>query len=66
MEIVETFTPASGPAPAPTPTPDPNRITAFDVIVYSESVQTVELDGTVYDSGTDPWKRAWTAFLGTP
>lgn len=38
-----------------------DRITDFDIIVYTESVQTTEIDsdGTVYDD----WKSAWKSFL---
>jgi hypothetical protein len=46
---------------------NPDRITDFEVIVYSESVQTVETGtGEVYDTDTETvpaWKRAWTSFL---
>ena len=40
-----------------------DNIKDFDIIVYSESVQTVEIDtsGTVY-TDTD-WKKAWKSFL---
>ena len=44
---------------------EPEHIKNFDVIVYSESVQTVEIkSGLVYDD-TDPdaWKTAWRSFL---
>ncbi|MCR4935713.1 MAG: hypothetical protein K5990_04425 [Oscillospiraceae bacterium] len=46
---------------------NPDQITDFDVIVYSESVQTVETGtGEVYDTEIETvpaWKRAWTSFL---
>lgn len=46
---------------------NPDQITDFDVIVYSESVQTVETGtGDVYDSDTETvpaWKAAWISFL---
>ena len=40
-----------------------DNITDFDIIVYSESIQTVELDtsGTVYKD--EDWKNAWKSFL---
>lgn len=40
-----------------------DNITDFNIIVYSESVQTVELNesGTVY--ADDQWKDAWKSFL---
>lgn len=46
---------------------NPDQITDFDVIVYSESVQTVEPGtGQVYaptEGHPDAWKDAWKAFL---
>lgn len=46
---------------------NPDQITDFEVIVYSESVQTVETGtGDVYDSDSETvpaWKAAWISFL---
>ncbi len=56
----ETAVPPSG------QTANVDKITDFDVFVYSESVQTVETKtGTVYDSATDDnaWRNAWKSFL---
>ena len=41
---------------------NPDQIKEFDVIVYSESVQTVEIaSGTVY--AAEEWRKAWRSFL---
>ena len=44
---------------------EPEHIKNFDVIVYSESVQTVEIQsGAVYaDTDANAWKAAWRSFL---
>ena len=47
---------------------DPDQITEFNVIVYTEGVQTVEIAmGEVYGPATaeapTPWKTAWRSFL---
>ena len=48
-----------------------DQITDFDVIVYTESVQTVEIaSGTEYGPATEedptPWRTAWESFLDRP
>lgn len=48
-----------------------DQITDYDVIVYTESVQTVEIaSGTVYGPATEedptPWRTAWEIFLDRP
>lgn len=39
-----------------------DRIRSYDIIVYSETVQTVDTDGTDYGTGND-WHTAWGRFL---
>ena len=39
-----------------------DKIKAYDVIVYSETVQTIGTDGTDYGEDND-WHTAWEAFL---
>ena len=37
-------------------------ITSFDIIVYAESVQTLDKNGQPF-TGINPWEQAWTEFL---
>ena len=39
-----------------------NKIQNFDIIVYSETVQTIDTDGTDYGE-TNDWHTAWAKFL---
>ncbi len=39
-----------------------DKIRAYDIIVYSETVQTIDTDGTDYGTGND-WYTAWDKFL---
>ena len=43
-----------------------DKIQDFEMIVYTETVQTTEIDasGTVYND--DKWKKAWESFLKVP
>lgn len=41
-----------------------DKITDFDIIVYTETVQTTELNGNVYTN--TEWKDAWKSFLQMP
>ncbi len=45
---------------------NPDKITDFDIVVYSETVQTTEINenGTEYTGAQ--WKQAWKSFLNTP
>ncbi len=42
-----------------------DKINDFDIVVYSESVQTTEINaaGTEYTNAADDWKNAWRSFL---
>lgn len=39
-----------------------DQITDFDIIVYGECVQTLDMEGEEF-SGSDAWEQAWTEFL---
>ena len=39
-------------------------IEPYEIYVYAESVQTLDKDGKEF-TGTDPWRQAWTEYLGS-
>lgn len=42
---------------------NPDEITGFDIIVYTESVQTTEIDAAGTQYNDSDWKTAWRSFL---